>query len=164
MFLKKYANGSKDGRKWFYIVDNPNQPQTHLQYNISTDSIINLDIDTYVDDNNIDIDEFYDGWTLAEHSKENLLRLTPNTNGIFERYDWKLIMVIKKYVENGTWIKGAIQNKTTGQITLTSSFNKEDIEYNGKSIESKYKDWRICQTCMIVPLFFWSELKNRLVN
>jgi hypothetical protein len=54
----QYTNG-------FYYGDLPG----NLQYNKDPNDIIGLNM-------NIEVDAFEDGWILAEHSKENLSRLT----------------------------------------------------------------------------------------
>ena len=106
----QYTNG-------FYFGDLPG----NLQYNKDPNEIIGLNM-------NIEIDSFEDGWVLAEHSKENLSRLTPDTpNG---KQNWRILLIIKKEREKDViMLKGALQNRNTNKIALITTANSKQFHF-----------------------------------
>ena len=135
-----------------------NIPPGQLQYKISRNTIIGLDI------NRIPDIDYTEGYQLTEQSKENLMRLTPNTK-TGNCSEWKLILAMKVEREHHTWLKGALLNNETGEIALMSSTNnRAQILNNGsRVIHSHDEEWYIGQFFMVAPMYFWNELKNRVM-
>ena len=53
-----------------------------------------------------------DGWSFAQHTKDNLLRLTPNTEKGLR--NWKVLVILEKHCENDLHVmKAALQNRDT---------------------------------------------------
>jgi hypothetical protein len=142
----QYTNG-------FYFGDLPG----NLQYNKDPNEIIGLNM-------NIEIDSFEDGWVLAEHSKENLSRLTPDTpNG---KQNWRILLIIKKEREKDViMLKGALQNRNTNKIALITTANSKQfhLDNNHRCIKSLDDEWFVGHYRMVAPLLFWNELKNILL-
>jgi len=138
----------------YYFGDLPGT----LQYKMSAESLISLEI-PQDDSNNC-------GYVFAEHSLANLLRLTPNTD-TGNRNEWKLLLVMQRVSDDGNtiWLKGALQNKETGDIALMSSTNNREIltAHGHRVLFSHNDDWTIGRFRMCAPIIFWSELKNRLM-
>lgn len=61
--------------------------------------------------------DYKNGFELECHTKENLLRLIPNTR-TGRLNDWKIILVIKKIEGESIWLKGALRNLSTNEIAL----------------------------------------------
>ena len=137
-----------------------NIPPGQLQYKITKECIINLNINNYKNSNV----NYKTNYELESHSKENLKRLIPNTK-TGKKGNWKLLLVIKKYEKNNMQeLKAALINTNTNEIALMSSLNKEYSEiYKHRTVKSNDENWRICHAKMIAPLFFWEELKNRIL-
>jgi len=108
------------------------------------------------------------GWVLENHTKNNLLRLTPNTKfGQKYRDKLKLLLVIKYEKDGYTHLKGALRNTETGEIALISSTNnlvQDEEPCTHKKLSPSFdSDYKIYVTKMIAPLLFWDELKNRIL-
>jgi hypothetical protein len=113
-------------------------------------------------------DDYKKGFKLADHSPKNLARLVPDTEtgraGV-----WAPLLVMKKKVikENGekeVWLKAALINKNTGNVSLITSTNShENIGQHGNRwVSSQADDWVVGRYRMFAPLYFWEELANRL--
>jgi hypothetical protein len=128
--------------------------QGTLQYKKTKDEILNI--------NNIKDDESI-GFTLEEHTAENKASLLPHTKN---PEDFKILLMMKRNVGEEVWIKGALQHKETGLITLMTATNrKENILKNGnRPLKSNDKDWFVGFYRMAAPMCFWKELRNRLEN
>ena len=137
----------------FYHGDRPGT----LQYKKTIDELVVINTE---ERNGVN---YKDNHVFAEHSFENLCRLTPNTkNG---RQNWKILLVMQATNGDEIWMKGALLNKDTNEVALmTTTNNKDYIENNGnRAIQSINPQWYIGHYRMIAPLFFWNELKNRLL-
>jgi hypothetical protein len=151
---------TKDSSGYQMIKNNQNIPPGLMQYKINPQDIINMDIEN-LKKTNLD---YKGGNELENHTKENLLRLIPNTP-IGNSVEWKLILVIKGVKDGEICLKGALRNPKTGEIAVMSSLNKECQEtYKYRMCKSKDPEYKICQCKMIAPLLFWDELKNRLLT
>ncbi len=137
----------------YYFGDLPGT----LQYELEPNHLMILETD--LSKSNLD-------FHLDFHTKDNLKRLTPNTTK-GRANEWKLLLVMKRVGENDEiWLKGALQNKTTGKIALMTSTNRiQNIEDNGnRAMNSMDENWYIGRYRMAAPMIFWDELKNRLQN
>ncbi len=155
-----------DSRCYQMTKNNQNLPPGLMQYKINPQDIINMDIEnlkkTNLDYKNDCIQN--NNFELDYHTKENLLRLIPNTQ-IGNSVDWKLILVIKKQKDEHICLKGALRNPITGEIAIMTSLNKQSCEnYKYRICNSKDSEFKICQCKMLAPLLFWGELKNRLLT
>ena len=140
-------------------------PPGGLQYNENDETFIDLDIDGLKSTSN----DYYCGWVLENHTKENVLRLIPKTTtGQKIKDKLKLILVIKKNYGSGEFfcLKAAFRNTETNKIVLMTSKNYFDqpVERSSRLLNSYDNEYKVCQCRMIAPLFFWDELKNRLLN
>ncbi len=126
--------------------------QGTLQYKKTKDEILGI--------KNIQDDESI-GFCLEEHTLENKARLLPHTKN---PEDFKILLIMKRNVGEEVWIKGALQHKETGLITLMTATNgKENILKNGnRALKSNDKDWFVGFYRMAAPMCFWKELQNRL--
>jgi hypothetical protein len=139
-------------------------PPGLLQYYVKTETIISMAQDiTSMKEICADYKKNYE---LEYHTKENLLRLIPNTTtGLTHRHVWKILLVIKSVTGEKVCLKGALKNQETGEIALISSINAAiQTEYKYRTIQSHDEEYKICQCKMIAPLMFWDELINRLTN
>lgn len=134
----------------YYLGDLPG----NLQYSKNAEEIIGTDLP--------DDDETL-GFVFCEHSLENLHRVIPLTQ---RKVSWKILLMIKKVNEDGeTWLKAALLNKDTGKIALLSATNdRENILRRGnRAVKTIDGTWAVGHYRMLAPMFFWKELKNRLL-
>jgi hypothetical protein len=140
-------------------------PPGLLQYYVKTETILSMAED--IRSMKARCADYKRNYELEYHTKENLLRLIPNTTtGVRHRHTWKILLVIKS-VTGGDKIclKGALINHATGELALISSINTAiQTEYQHRTIQSHDDSYKICQCKMIAPLLFWDELVNRLTN
>ena len=152
-------------------------PPGQFQNKVHPNTILELDTNNK---NPVNIENY----TLDFHTPENLLRLTPQSD--LGKNKWKLLLIIKNHQDNKITLKGALRNIETNEIALISSINKawfddykkDFIELKGSNengpvvitakstkrlILSCDDEYKICSCKMIAPLFFWEELKNRLL-
>ena len=152
---------SKWKNDWQMTKNNRNVPPGLMQYKISQEVILSL-----LPNGTKNINCIYNkDWSFAQHTIENLQKLTPNTK-TGKANKWKIILIIKSIKERdyGECLKGALLNKDTNEIALMTSLNKENSNaYKNRLVKSLHKDYKICQCKMIAPLVFWDELKNRLL-
>ena len=100
------------------------------------------------------------GYSLCEHSLENLLRITPNTK---KNINWKILLMMRSERSDGRIsIKAALQDRITGNIALLTSTNKK--ECLNRPIKTLDDTWFVGHYRMSAPIIFWKELKNRLIN
>jgi hypothetical protein len=127
-------------------------PPGLLQYYVKTETILSMAED--IRSMKAKCADYKRNYELECHTKENLLRLIPNTTtGVKHRHAWKILL------------KGALINHTTGELALISSINTAiQTEYQHRTIQSHDDSYKICQCKMIAPLLFWDELVNRLTN
>jgi len=126
-------------------------PVRGIRYDIDEEVIKNMAIPDSEDDGE---------WQLAEHSRENLLRLTPHTQ---KNKKLKIVLIIKKENSDGVWLKGVLKNETTCKYSLISSMDKKNADnYQSRKGKTMDKDWSVCWAQMIAPWLFWNEFKNRL--
>ena len=130
----------------YYLGDKPGT----LQYNKDPDEIMNcmsvVNLNTC-------------GYVISEHSEENFKRLIPHTRRSLQFT--KILLVIKKQEVDGTiWLKGALQDKITGKISLLTCVS--NLQRLNRPIRSIYPGWYIGHYRMSAPMLFWNELKNRL--
>ena len=137
---------SKWKNDWQMTKNNRNVPPGLMQYKISQEVILSL-----LPNGTKNINCIYNkDWSFAQHTIENLQKLTPNTK-TGKANKWKIILIIKSI-------------KDTNEIALMTSLNKENSNaYKNRLVKSLHKDYKICQCKMIAPLVFWDELKNRLL-
>jgi hypothetical protein len=145
---------------WQMTKNNRNVPPGLMQYKVSQEAILSL-----LPNGTKNINCVYNkDWLFAQHTLENLQKLTPNTK-TGKANKWKIILIIKASKGDGKeCLKGALLNKDTNEIALMTSLNKEHADsYRNRLVKSLHKDYKICQCKMIAPLVFWDELKNRLL-
>ena len=144
---------------WQMTKNNRNVPPGLMQYKVSQEVILSL-----LPNGNKNINCVYNkDWSFAQHTLENLQKLTPNTK-TGKANKWKIILIIKATREDGkVSLKGALLNKNTNEIALMSSINTKNDDARCRLVKSLHKDYKICQCKMIAPLIFWDELKNRLL-
>jgi len=166
MSLQIYKKATKQGVKEFKLTEKRNT------YNKKpVNYITNINFDAMKREYSLTDEEYYNGWKLEQHTRENFLRLIPETTTTpFNMSEWKIALVIsKKFEENGvefTWIKGALLNKETNKIMFKSSVNNlERLTGEKWTYKNSYDaEWFVTKSGMIAPLFFYEELKNRLIN
>lgn len=63
------------------------------------------------------------------------------------------------------WLKGALLNQSTGKIALLTSTNHpENIRKKGsRTVKTLDGKWYVGHYRMSAPIYFWKELKNRLL-
>ena len=144
---------------WQMTKNNRNVPPGLMQYKVSQEVILSL-----LPNGNKNINCVYNkDWSFAQHTLENLQKLTPNTK-TGKANKWKIILIIKATREDGkVSLKGALLNKNTNEIALMSSINTKNDDARCRLVKSLHKDFKICQCKMVAPLIFWDELKNRLI-
>ena len=145
---------------WQMTKNNKNVPPGLMQYKVSQEVILSL-----LPNGTKNIDCVYNkDWSFAQHTRENLQKLTPNTK-TGRANKWKIILIIKAIQgDDKECLKGALLNKETNEIALMTSLNKKNADsYRNRLVSSLHKDYKICQCKMIAPLIFWDELKNRLL-
>ncbi len=144
---------------WQMTKNNRNVPPGLMQYKVSQEVILSL-----LPNGNKNINCVYNkDWSFAQHTLENLQKLTPNTK-TGKANKWKIILIIKATREYGkVSLKGALLNKNTNEIALMSSINTKNDDARCRLVKSLHKDFKICQCKMVAPLIFWDELKNRLL-
>jgi hypothetical protein len=133
----------------YYYGDMPGT----IQYKKTLNEIINIE----VPENNEDC-----GYKICEHSLENLYRITPITR---KNINWKIILMMRLERDEEIWIKGALQNKETGDIALLTTTNAKDniLLRQNRAISTIDGRWYVGQYRMVAPCCFWKELKNRLM-
>ena len=160
----EYTLITKDNVSYQMRKGDVNVPPGLLQYKVKETHITGLSIDELKMSNlEYKRNRFRGDMSLEPHSKENLLRLTPKTKTGTQN-KWKIILVMGSMDMNGKIMKGALRNIDTREIALITT--KDEIsskKNNSRMIKSHDKTWNICQCKMIAPLFFWDELKNRLL-
>jgi hypothetical protein len=139
-------------------------PPGLLQYYVKKETILSMRED--IKSSKARCTDYKKNYELECHTKENLLRLIPNTPmGLKHRDVWKILLVIKSVTEDKVCLKGALINHGTGELALISSINAAiQTEYKHRTIQSHDDQYKICQCKMIAPLLFWDELVNRLTN
>lgn len=139
-------------------------PPGLLQYYVKKETILSMRED--IKSLKARCTDYKKNYELECHTKENLLRLIPNTPmGLKHRDVWKILLVIKSVTEDKVCLKGALINHGTGELALISSINAAiQTEYKHRTIQSHDDQYKICQCKMIAPLLFWDELVNRLTN
>ncbi len=154
--MEKYSLTTKDNKTYQMIPIPPGL----LQYYVKKETIINIKLDS----KKLINQDYKEGYELENHTKENLLRLTPKTK-IGKKFNgkWKILLVIKKISGGDICLKGALINIETNEIALISSINKsQQVNYKYRLISSFDDEYKICQCKMIAPLLFWEELQNRI--
>ena len=144
---------------WQMTKNNRNIPPGLMQYKVSQEVILSL-----LPNGTKNINCIYNkDWSFAQHTLENLQKLTPNTK-TGKANKWKIILIIKATSKDGkVSLKGALLNKDTNEIALMSTINTKHHDARCRLVKSLHKDFKICQCKMIAPLIFWDELKNRLM-
>jgi hypothetical protein len=149
---------SKWNTQFHMTKDGKNIPPGQLQYKLSRDSILNMNLPEICQD--INVEEYYSGYTLGKRTTNNLKRLIPNTN-TGRNGNWKLILIIRA---DEFHMKGALENTKTGEIALmtTAHYSLDRPLEKRAPTQSFDSDWKISRCKMIAPLFFWDELQRRL--
>jgi hypothetical protein len=139
-------------------------PPGLLQYYVKRETILSMSED--IKSMKARCTDYKKNYELDCHTKENLMRLIPNTPmGLKHRHVWKIVLVIKSVTGEKVCLKGALINHSTGELALISSINTAiHTEYKYRTIQSHDDGYKICQCKMIAPLLFWEELVNRLTN
>ena len=154
---------STDNKEYQMYKGNFNIPPGFIQYKISKDNILNLNVEELKESN----ENFKTDFEIIENNLETLSILTPDTE-TGNANSWELIFAIKSHIGEDMCIKGALLNLSTNEIALMSSLNESSsIKYKQKNhltLESKDGKWKICRSKMIANLFFWDELKKRVIK
>ena len=110
-----------------------------------------------------DDEDEYRGFTMCEHSAENVRRITPYTQ---RNTEWKVLLMMKKEVVAGEiWLKAALLNKNTGKVALLTSTNdKANLDRReNRGVKTLDGTWYVGHYRMLAPIAFWRELQNRLL-
>jgi hypothetical protein len=136
----------------YYFGDLPGT----LQYRITKEELAHLEL-------SID-DEETRGFCLDFHTEDNYRRLLPDTvTG--NASSWRILLVMRAERENGIiCLKGALENKQTGEIALMTSTNSEEYltSRGHRAIPSHDPKWFVGYYRMAAPMVFWRELVNRV--
>jgi len=135
--------------KEYYLGDLPGT----LQYNKDKEEIMSCEIASDADDA---------GFSLCEHSQENLNRVTPLSQ---RKTNWKILLMMSKEIEDGEiWLKAALLNQDTGKIALLTSTNSKEnlVKRGNRSVKTVDGRWFVGHYRMSAPLAFWAELKGAL--
>ena len=137
----------------FYLGDMPGT----LQYKKTPEELVTIETEPIAGY------DYTNGYYLEEHSLANLERLIPKLKSCDG--EWKLLLVIKKMFINVVILKGALLNKKTNQIGLFTSVNNDTyfMDEGFKTIETNDEKWVVGNVRMSAPMFFWNELKNRIL-
>jgi hypothetical protein len=133
----------------YYCGDMPGT----IQYKKTVNELINIE----VPEDNHDSE-----YIICEHSLENLRRITPLTR---KNTKWKIILMMRLERNEEIWIKGALQDKETGDIALLTTTNAKDnlLRRQNRLVHTIDGTWYVGHYRMVAPVFFWKELKNRLM-
>ena len=139
-------------------------PPGLLQYYVKRDTIIGMMTGSNIDSLKRTNITYKKNFELECHTRENLLRLIPNTDiGNANRNTWRILVLIKSDDGTNICLKGGLINNTNGEIAFITSINTAiQAEYKHRTIRSHDDEYKICQCKMIAPLLFWEELGNRL--
>ena len=93
----------------------------------------------------IPIGDPYAVFTHVEPSEEVKARLLPKTKTAGSLSNWTLLMAMERTHHGVVWLKGVLQNKTTGAIALmTASPGKEHFTCLGhRAIRSNAEGWYV---------------------
>jgi hypothetical protein len=136
----------------YYFGDLPGT----LQYKVTKEELAELDL-------SID-DEETRGFRLDFHTEDNYRRLLPDT-ATGNANSWRILLVMRAERENGIiCLKGALENKDTGEIALMTSTNSEEYltSHGHRAIHSHDPKWFVGHYRMAAPMVFWRELVNRI--
>ena len=100
-------------------------------------------------------------WVPAEHSQTTLTRLFPHikTNPR-NSADYKLLFAFQRTLNGVTYIKGALQHRTTSEIVMLTATTKPRAEITqGKPKPSHAAGWHVYGVHMIAPPCFWRAFK-----
>ena len=129
----------------YYFGDKPGT----LQYKKKSDDLLAIELPKNTETR---------GWCLSEHSLENLRRITPVTQ---KKTGFKILLMMRHEEDGIIWLKGALQNRITGDIALLTATNKkENLKRPVKTLDGA---WYVGHYRMSAPVVFWKELQNRLM-
>jgi hypothetical protein len=99
--------------------------------------------------------------TLEYHSNENLNRFITLSQ---KDKNWKILLIMKKNIDNVIIMKGALLNQDTNEIALLTTINSEEFirNNNNRPVKTIDNNWFVGHYRLLAPLIFWKELKNRL--
>ena len=99
------------------------------------------------------------GYLQIPVSQDLLKRFIPNTKTGCSA-EWELLLVFQRTKGAEIWMKGAMRNKSTGNIALMTCTNaKENITTRGnRALNSCDPDWFIGFYRMCAPMVFWRAL------
>ena len=190
--MSKYSLRTNDNVKYqmWNNEGNYNVPPGTIQYKITTDDVVGIDVDGLRE---TCADPTEDGYALEPEQgtdiapsalplqppalvregsegnrrfppQEHLLRLTPDTK-TGNASQWTVIMVWKKIrPKGGICYKGALRNTSTNEIALISSIDTVATStYNHYTVNSHDPEYKICRCKKIAPLCFWYELNARIL-
>lgn len=83
--------------------------------------------------------------------------LVPKTNKGQQLKNYRILMAIES--EDKNCIKACLVYKDKACLITTHTYNKN---YNFRQINSHDDEWRICQCCMMAPLYFWNKLNKEI--
>jgi hypothetical protein len=132
-----------------------NLPGT-LQYKVTKEQLCGLDLSIDNIENR--------GFQLDFHTEDNYRRLVPDTH-TGNANSWRLLLVMRAVRDNGIiCLKGALENKETGEIALMTTTNSEEYltSRGHRAIRSQDPEWFVGHYRMAAPMVFWRELVNRV--
>ena len=134
----------------YYLGDLPGR----LQYSKTSEEIIN----SYLEDNDEQC-----GYYLCEQSLQNLHRVLPLSQ---KKNEWKILLMMQSENDGEIWLKAALLNKQTSNIALLTSTNAKInlLKRGNRPVKTVDGNWYVGHYRMSAPVFFWKELKNRLLN
>ena len=115
----------------YYFGDLPGT----LQYKVTKDQLADLDL-------SIDNEETC-GFRLDFHTEDNYRRLLPDTS-TGNANSWRILLVMRAERENNIiCLKGALENKETGEIALMTTTNSEEYltSRGHRAIRSHDPEW-----------------------
>lgn len=84
-------------------------------------------------------------------------RLVPNTTKGKQLKFYKILMAIES--EDKNCIKACLVYQDQACLITTHLYNNN---YNFREINSHVNEWKICQCCMMAPLYFWIKLNDEI--
>jgi hypothetical protein len=140
----------------YYLGDKPGT----LQYTKDEDEIVKS-IPYRFEIENLSDNQYNSGFQLCDHNLETIRSVIPDTQTA-KRGDWQILIIMKKEIGDGTiWLKVGMRNRKNGKIALMTSTNRKDLL--NRPIKSLNPGWFIGHYRMSAPIYFWTELANRII-
>lgn len=128
-----------------------------LQYAKSPDDLLAIP--------NLSIQDGDCGYLQIPVSQDLLKRFIPNTK-TGRSAEWEILVVFQRTMGPEIWMKGALRNKSTGNIALmTCTNNRENITRRGNRVlKSCDPEWFVGFYRMCAPMVFWRAVVATLAS